>query len=342
VASVFTHCRTNTPCVKLFNYNDTAINSTDWLQVGDDIYAPTKGFIVDSVALSGDGTTIAVATTKPATSITTPEFAVHVYDLSDMQPVGDSITTSMSYSATFTTQVSLSQNASQLSFAITSETGTGSFALQNYQRNAEGSWQPFGTNLTMEKKASAVISADGFSVAVLAFSYSHIFHLNSNGEWEDRLNGLPTGFFYKVALSENGLVMATRKLSPTQRKLEIYTFDNGKWNLNGTVYGSDFFEPNMGYQLAMSADGKMVAVATFRDYPTTASCAQAIYLDDIGKWRSKGRPPCVEQLSHTAFGSYMALSSDGLTMAIGDDGDFLNGTDRGHIHMFQYAARHMA
>lgn len=314
---------------------------TDWLQMGNDIFPATKGFVVDSVALSGDGTTIAVATTNSATSTTTPEFAVQVYAVPDLQPIGDPIITSMSYSATFVTQVSLSHNASQLSFVITSETGTGSFALQNYQMSTEGSWQQFGTNLTRETTASAVISSDGFTVAVLAFSYSHIFHLNTDGLWEDRMNGLPTGFFYKVALNENGLVLATRTLSPTQRKLEIFTFEDGTWSLNGTVYASDFFEPNMGYQLALSADGTMVTVATFRDYPSTVSCAQAISRDDTGKWHPKGRPPCVEQFSHSAFGSYMSLSSDGLMMAIGDDGDFLNATDQGHIHMFQYAPRHV-
>jgi hypothetical protein len=333
LAAVFRESRDATPFAQVYkcNTNDTN-NATDWQKIGSAVSATQDDFIVDSVALSGDGTTIAVAMTSTAT--TAGVVSRQIYSLSDFQPVGELLVESLPYSAKFKTQLSLSNDAGLLTFGMTTEAGEGTFLLQTYQRSIANSWQRFGAALKVDKSAVAEISADGQTVALLDSKASRIFHLTSTGDWEDRMEGLPLDFYYRMALNKNGLVLATRQLSQNNL-VEIFAFENGSWNHNGTVQDSDVYESNFGYQLDLSADGRTVVVATFRSRPTVAACVQAFQRDEANQWLPMGRPPCIEhENKHAAFGAYLALSGDGLLMAVGDFGKYFDFLDNGHIHTY--------
>ena len=335
LAAVFYESIDSTPVARAYKYT-----AEDWQKTGSDIFATHANFVVDSVALSGDGTTIAVAMTSTATGGVSRQFSVQVYSLSDFQPVGELIVESLPYSAKFMTQLSLSNDAGLLSFGMTTEAGEGTFLLQTYQRIIANSWQRFGAALTMDTFAGVEISGDGHTVALLHTNPSRIFHLNSAGDWEDRLEGLPLDYYFSMALNEDGLHLATRQLS-LESMVDIFAFENGSWNHSGTVQASDVHnadvkESRFGYHLDLSADGKTVAIATFRSNPTFV-CVQAFHHHEDDHWLPKGRPPCFPNVwNHTALGSYLALSGDGLLMAAGDIGNYWESDDNGHIHTYAF------
>jgi hypothetical protein len=344
LAAVFTECNGDIACARVYRYKTLVIdeftNVTDWHQLGSDMFASDGIASVDSVAVSGDASTFAIGTTNAIDSVSR-HFSLEAFSVSTWQPLGEVFVESLPYSDIYETRTSLSHDASVLSFGVSTHAGDGSFLYQNYQRETGvEDWQRVGSALVLNVSATAEISGDGLTVALLDTKPSLLYHLNSDGGWDDRTNGLPEDYYYRMSLNENGMVLATRQLVE-KGLVDIFFFENGQWKHTGTVQSEQVYESNFGYELDLSADGTTVAIATFHSDTSTVSCTQAFQLDDeTDEWLPMGRPPCGNLLlGHAAFGTYLSLSGDGLLVSVGDYGKISGDLNTGHIHSYAYIGK---
>jgi len=265
-------------------------------------------------------------------------------------PFGEVIAESLPFDVAYSTRINLSYDGSMLSFGMSTKANGGSFLFQNYQRTVlaggDHNWQRFGDSLSLNVSAYAEISGDGSTIALIGVNPSRIYRLSeTTGAWEYYMTGLPPSpFFYRMSLNENGTVLATRRLLQ-KGQVDMFAWVGQSWNPTGSIVSGQVYEPNFGYEVDLSSDGRTVAVATFRSSASVVvSCAQAFRWtkkktngtnDD--EWLHMGRPPCPDIPNHhSGFGAYLALSGDGLLMTVGDYGDYGDPFARGHIHSYAY------
>jgi hypothetical protein len=159
-----------------------------------------------------------------------------------------------------------------------------------------------------------------------------------NGKWEDRSDGLPSSSYYAMAISGDGKLLVGRRRSPNIETFDVFTWGKNKWSINGTLRSSlDVYESNFGYQIKVNPIGSAIAITSYRFDPSEATCFQVFHRNENGKWVPKGRPPCFENLfAHATFGIFSSLSTDGLHLAVADEGNFDDLNDRGHIHVYSF------
>lgn len=341
-AAAFRECTQLTACARVFQYKTILINEnnvTDWHQKGKDIFAATSGAVIGSVALAGNGESLGLGMTSTHDTEGTRYFSIQMlsFHSTEWHPFGEPLDESLPYDDDYSIRVSLSKDADILSCGVATQASGGTSLFQVYKRGLDDSWQRFGNALTLNVWAIAEVSGDGKTVALLSSTSSHVYHLNSAGDWEERMDGLPSAHYYRMSFNENGTVMATRLLVDHARNfVEVFSLQNEKWELSQRIVSNSVYEERFGYDIELSTDGTTVAIATFTSQPTLSTCAQAFRISNTSsKWRPMGRPPCADNPNwHDGFGTFLALSGDGHSLAVGDYGR--NGEDSGHIHTYIY------
>ena len=129
-----------------------------------------------------------------------------------------------------------------------------------------------------------------------------------------------------VAISDDGSTIATGcavhgyKKEPGHAKVFKWDADNNAWAQRGT----DFPVSRNGTQVALSADGNVVAIGTSQiwpDYPMSNPMRAAGHVhvfewdDALGDWVQRGETLFGEQSSES--GASVALSADGSVLAVG-------------------------
>jgi hypothetical protein len=341
LAAVMEECLPSVRCVRVFHYETIKNNVTDWKQMGKDLFSRDRSFFVDSVALSGNAKTVAISSAYADFNSSIMEIKVNLYSVSSQQLI-DTIQPEPTFvSVTFSTYMSLDADAKTLSLGITVDGPNQMFKLQTYRRNMDNSgisWKKLGAPFKIDSPAIADISVDGLSAALFNINPSQVIHQNENGKWEDRTNGLPSSSYYSMALSGDGTLLVARKRSPNVKSLDVFMWENDRWIINGTLRSSkNVYESNFGFQMEVNPTGSALAITSYRFDPSEATCIQVFHRNDRGIWVSKGRPPCFENvLAHATFGIFSSISSDGLHLAVADEGNFDDLNDRNHIHVYSF------
>jgi hypothetical protein len=156
-----------------------------------------------------------------------------------------------------------------------------------------------------------------------------------NGEISNDLSGSA------VALSANGLMAAIGSPGNSSNgtlsgHVRIFSYNGSTWSQVGNSIEGESSGDNSGSYLSLNDLGNIVAIsAPWNDDHGNASGHVRIYNFDGSAWVQLGNDiDGVSSLDN--FGRSVSLSSDGLTVAIGANGNDGNGNYAGHIRVFNY------
>lgn len=217
----------------------------------------------------------------------------------------------------------------------------------------------FGSSLALSSDKGQTLAVGAWNVGERAGEvrvYEYI-----EGHWYDKgqpLVGQERAgdvFGSVVALSANGNIVAASAASGDVTSIpddcrganaglvQVFEFDinEKQWNQLGQTLTGDVSYNRFGYSIALSANGKILAVGVpysdkFGDVSAWAGLVK-VYKHDNGTnaWRSLGqilRP----KDSHDRFGWSVDLSHDGTVLAVGAPLNDDNGEASGQLRVFQY------
>ncbi|HEY7884455.1 MAG TPA: hypothetical protein VIC08_05850 [Cellvibrionaceae bacterium] len=151
--------------------------------------------------------------------------------------------------------------------------------------------------------------------------------LSAAGRWERSLDEINPSV---ITINESGSIMLISESSPYTT--HIYTKDNSEWRYAQELIGSarnltDL--DNFGEQIALSAQGKVIAVGASCDSNATRlskggeptsdrTCSGAVYIyrQHNGVWEENAYIKPSDLKSHDFFGAKIGLSEDGNTLAV--------------------------
>ncbi|TNF66427.1 MAG: hypothetical protein EP298_09785, partial [Gammaproteobacteria bacterium] len=276
-------------------------NGTNWVQVGSDIDGELAGDNSGTaVAMSDDGMRIAIgADLNDGAALTAGHVRVFEWDGSSWNQLGLDI-------------------------------------------DGEAANDESGSHISM--------SADGFTVAIGAtFNNASAGHVriydwdgsswNQRGLDIDALAGDESGV---VAMSSDGnRIIVGRPLNDVgdtnSGQAVIYDWDGTNWTQVGATIDGANFEGRFGITVSISADGNRVAIGEDRfDGGPGGNLVGYTYVYDWNgtNWVQAGTEIPGDGVGDDSY--YMSLSSDGERLAIGGPFNNANGSDSGHVRIYDW------
>jgi hypothetical protein len=124
----------------------------------------------------------------------------------------------------------------------------------------------------------------------------------------------------------------------TAGHVRIYEYSAGSWTQLGADIDGEVFFDWSGSSVSLSSDGTTVAIGAFLNDGAAVNAGHVrIYEYSAGSWTQLGADIDGEALEDYS-GSSVSLSSDGTTVAIGAYRNNGNGTDAGHVRIYEYSA----
>lgn len=146
---------------------------------------------------------------------------------------------------------------------------------------------------------------------------------------------------YSVSMNANGLMVAIGAPSNSTDSVvggghvRVYKFISGTWTLQGLDIDGEAASDESGRSVSLSADGLMVAIgAPGNDNSISNSGHVRVYKFISGVWIQQGSDIDGEAISDFS-GNAVALSSDGLTVAVGAEYNDGTGTHSGHVRIYK-------
>lgn len=212
-------------------------------------------------------------------------------------------------------------------------------------RNISGSWTQLGSDLVGDVGShsgySIDLSSDGNTVAIGADRADvKVFQFQSEN-WVQQGSNIPFG--NSVSLSFDGLTIAIGDANNsdggTQSGLaRIYKFESGSWVQIGADIDGDSSYDFTGRSVSISSDGSTVAISfDGKDDNGDNSGQVRIYKNISGSWAQIGLNIDGEEVGDRS-GWNLSLSSDGSTVAIAAPFNDDNGTDSGHVRVYDLSS----
>jgi WD40 repeat protein len=162
-------------------------------------------------------------------------------------------------------------------------------------------------------------------------------------QWEQLGNTITEGMAIfgnceALALSSDGLTLAVGDYAGGNSSVKVFHLDGNTWNQLGQTIVALEPEDGFGFSVSLSGDGKIVAGGAWA-YDvggTNIGNARVFGLNDQNQWDQMGST-LVGDAAYDYFGSSVALSSNGLTLAVGANGyDGAAGSATGLVRVFQF------
>ena len=192
------------------------------------------------------------------------------------------------------------------------------------------------------------VSANGDYIIVWKYQGTnsiYIYHPGDNGDYSqvgviDNLNSEKKSFCH---ISNNGTILVQRGInnSNTSNKSWVVkhlpsTYVPPTWFQKGQTINGTSAEDQFGTTVAISGDGTVIAGgAIYNDGNGTSSGQVQIYKFENDSWNVMGSFIYGES-SSDHFGITLGLSYDGNIIAIGGHTNDGNGTDSGHVRVYEY------
>ena len=279
-------------------------DSGDWEQMGADIDGVASAdYAGRSVSLSADGNRVAVPSDgNDDNGSLSGHVRIFVWDSGDWEQMGAAIEGEAG-SDRFGTSVSLSSDGSRVAIGATGndDNGTNSGHVQILEW-ADGDWEQMGAAIEGEAardvSGSAVsLSSDGSRVAI--------------GAWGNDGNGDSSGH------------------------VRIFAWDGTTWSQIGSDIDGAAESDNSSHSMSLSADGLRVAIGAYgNDDNGIGSGHVRVFEWESGDWSQLGPDIDGEDVGDYS-GRAVSLSPDGSRVAIGalyNDG---NGSNSGHVRVFE-------
>ena len=154
------------------------------------------------------------------------------------------------------------------------------------------------------------------------------------------IDGEAAGDFsgYSVALSSDGsrVAIGAPYNGSNAGHVRIYDLDGGTWTQVGSDINGEAEGDISGHSVALSSDGSRVAIGAYNNDGTGSNAGHVrIYEYSGGTWNQLGSDIDGEAASDIS-GHSVALSSDGSRVAIGAPANDGNGSNAGHVRIYDY------
>jgi hypothetical protein len=256
--------------------------------------------------------------------------------------------------------VAMSSDGSRVAIGARQNDGNGSNAghVRIYDYNGS-SWTQVGLDIDGEAAfdsfgGSVALSSDGSRVAIGAYSNDgngsnagHVRIYDYNGSsWTQvgvDIDGEAAGDYFgaEVALSSNGSRVAIGAYlndgnGTDAGHVRIYDYNGSSWTQVGVDIDGEAAEDQSGHRVELSSDGSRVAIgARFNDGNGSNAGQVRIYDYNGSSWTQVG-VDIDGEAAGDYLGSAVALSSNGSRVAIGARFNDGNGTDAGHVRIYDY------
>jgi len=336
-----------------------------WIQIGKDIDGEAVGDnLGSSVCLSSDGSVLAIgAKYNDGNGINSGHVRVYKNNNEIWEQIGTDINgeaegDNSGYSVSLSSDGTIvAIGAINYDFGNSSNNGLNSGHVRIYKNN-DGVWEQIGSSIDGEAAAddsgfSVSLSSDGSIVAIGApgnkgngSSSGHVrIYKNNDGIWEQigtDINGEASQDYSgsSVSLSSDGSIVAIGAPGNDSRygHVRVYKNNNEVWEQIGTDINGEAQGDNSGSSVSLSSDGSIVAIgATDNDGNGSSSGHIRIYKNNNGVWEQIGTDINGE-FSGDSSGISVNLSSDGNIIAIGAPLNSENGSNSGHVRVYDLSA----
>ena len=334
-----------------------------WTQIGSDINGEAVDDISgDSVSLSSDGSIVAIgASRNDGNGNSSGHVRVYRNVSGVWTQIGSDINGEAQYDESGTS-VSLSSDGTIVAIGASYNTGNGAGSGHvRVYKNMSGVWTQIGSDINGEAAGdrsglSVSLSSDGTIVAI-GSPYSNangtesgqvrIFQ-NVSGVWTkigSSINGeADNNLGYGVSLSSDGTIVAmgapfSDENGNNTGHVRVYQNVSGVWTLIGSNIVGEAAGDRSGYNTSLSSDGNILAIGAYQNDGNGFSNIGHVYIyqNVSGVWIQKG-----VDIDGEAAGDYsgyaVSLSSNGSILATGaylNDG---NGTNSGHVRVYDLTA----
>jgi len=362
-----------------------------WNKLGFDISGSGNDNLGSKIALSDDGTTIAVAVPNDDTSGT--DFGaviIYKYINYNWQRLGNKIAVSpAATNGSYASELAISGNGTIIAFlynydiyedinyggtiynelisysvvksfsynnTVWNETGSVSIASKNYNGN---SYSPY-TSMSFSRDGSTLAMGRWGADANKGETYVYKFIDSSWNKYGPTIippfTSLAAGF--KVSLSSNGNIIAVGNWEGSSwpnttlsraGSVIVYSYYSNTWNIMGEIIrGKKSYD--QGHYIKLSGDGQILAIGAYGvdNYDNGLDSGAAYiykYNTTNNSWNQLGQTIIpfaelhFEENTYTYFGASIALSVDGNTIAItqqGYDGEIFTSPNAGRCIVYKY------
>ena len=147
---------------------------------------------------------------------------------------------------------------------------------------------------------------------------------------------------YSVSMSSDGTIVAIGAPyndgnGSSSGHVRVYQYSSGSWSQLGADINGEAASDISGYSVSMSSDGTIVAIGSnFNDGNGSSSGHVRVYQYSSGSWTQLGGDINGEAANDYS-GNSVSLSSDGTIVAIGATGNDGNGSNSGHVRVYEYS-----
>ena len=258
-------------------------------------------------------------------------------------------------------RVSLSADGSTVAIGAYLNDGNGSDAghVRIYEYSG-GSWIQLGSDIDGEAAGdqsglSVSLSADGSTVAIGAyrndgngFEAGHVrIYEYSGGSWiqlgsdiDGEAAGDQSGFSVSLSADGNTVAIGARNNDGNGSDaghVRIYEYSGGSWTQLGSDIDGEAAGDLSGWSISLSADGSRVAIGAYLNDGNGSDAGHVrIYEYSGGSWTQLGSDIDGEAADDYS-GVSVSISADGSKVAIGAYGNDGNGSDAGHVRIYEYS-----
>jgi len=329
-------------------------------QVGDDIDGEASddqsGY---SVAISSDGTIVAVgAPYNDGSGSNAGHVRVFEYSNGVWSQLGSDIDGEAAGDQ-FGSDVALSDDGSILAVGAILNDGNGSDAGHvRVFEFSNGTWSQLGADIDGEAAGDrsgwrVSLSSDGTKLAAGGYlndgAGSEAGHVRvfeySSGTWSQLgadIDGESAGDYagVSIALSSNGQIVSVGSLFNDNNgtdagHVRVFEYSNSSWSQLGAEINGESAGDNSAFN-SLSSDGLTIAIGAWKNAGTATDAGHVrVFEYANGAWSQLG-----SDIDGEAAGDYsgwsVSLSGDGTKLAVGGYMNDDNGSEAGHVRVFEY------
>ncbi len=331
-------------------------------QLGSDIDGEAEGdYFGASMSLSSDGTILAVGGThNDGNGLTAGHVRVFEFSGGSWSQLGSDIDGEAAGDE-FGESVSLSSDGTILAVGAVGNDESGMTA--GHARVFEfsgGSWSQLGSDIDGEAAydnfgQSVSLSSDGTILAVGGWGndgtangagHVRVFEF-SGGSWSQLGSDIDgeagyNSFGEAVSLSSDGTILAVGApdndgTATNAGHARVFEFSGGSWSQLGADIDGEAETDELGGSVSLSSDGTILAVGAVGNDANGSSAGHVrVFEFSGGSWSQLGSDIDGEA-ANDRLGTSVALSADGSILAAGASGNDGNGSNAGHVRMYQFA-----
>jgi hypothetical protein len=323
--------------VRIYNYNENV-----WSQLGSDIDGEAANdYSGSSVSLSSDGTTLAIGA-YGNDGYSTNSGHVRVYSLvkTNNVPVASNVSAATVKNSNAKIHlVAIDKDYEALTYSIVSEPSNGTVSLSGNKVIYTPNTDYTGTD-SFTYKASD--SGDDSEIKTVSIKIINIYSSSAmktaeiNGEAANDESGYSVSFNEDATIMAIGARYADGNYGYNSGHVRVFQFSNDSWSQLGKDIDGEAANDYFGRSVSLSSDGTTLAIGSSdNDGYRTNSGHVRIYQFSNDSWSQLGAD-IDGKFNNDRLGQSVSLSSDGNTVAIGAYGNDSNGSDSGHVKVYNY------